>query len=429
MQLSAAEQAEDKPSIIELSRRIVALAPNESAAWESLARAQWESEDFDRFEQTLDAWEKGVKQPPAAMEDFRGDLCAHRKDYKGAEQHYLAFIARKPPAADVADAYDKLADISVDQGRWNENAAYRSKAIAAEESAARRVNYACALLGLHKWDAAYAEMAKANKLDPDAAEVKEWLPQFERLQQFLPQIKAIEKQIAKTPNDSNLLLARARLFTLAVRPLLALEDCEKVLNQQPASMRARIQTAEALFDLKRDDDAAKLQVSKNLAREQNGRISDQALRELAEEEGLLARNPKSTQALSARSKTLRQLNQFHLALADARAALALDEKSAAAHFEMAHDLDGLGDAREAITHVIKATELDPKNAVFWYYRGVLEAQRANFAAAIESQTRSLAIRESAVALRAREQCARRVGKATEADADLRRLREIESPQQ
>ena len=162
-----------------------------------------------------------------------------RKGLKGAERHYLAYIARKPAASDVADMYDKLAELCVEQGRWTDNAAYRSKAIAAKDSAARRVDYACALLRLHKWDAAYAEMAKANKLQPDGTEVKEWMPQFERLQDFLPRIKTVEARIAKTPNDSNLLLDRARLFTLAQRPLLALDDCEKASKLQPTSMRAQ----------------------------------------------------------------------------------------------------------------------------------------------------------------------------------------------
>ena len=148
-QLSAAQDADDKPSIIELSRRIVAIAPNDSEAWESLARTQLEIEDFDRLSETLDAWEKAVRKPPAAIEDFRGDLCAHQKDYKNAERHYLAFIARKPPPEDAADMYDKLADVCVEQGLWSENATYRAKAIAAKRSAARHVNYACALLRLH----------------------------------------------------------------------------------------------------------------------------------------------------------------------------------------------------------------------------------------------------------------------------------------
>jgi len=397
VQLKAAEDAADKPAIIELSRRIVAIAPNDSNAWEKLAQAQLDAEDLDRLEETLDAWQKTVRHPPTAIEDFRGDLSLKRKDYENAERHWLAFLATKPSAADAATEYDELGDLCVEQARWADNAAYRTKAIAAKDSAARRVFRACAFLRLHKWDAAYADMAKANKMDASDSQVKEWLPQFERLQKFLPQIKALDAQIAKSPNDpaaAGLLLERARIFALAGRPLLALDDAERALKLQPASMRARTQTAEALLDDNRAEDAAKLQVGSDL------------------------------HALAARAKVLRELRQFTLALADARAALAIDDKSAAAHFEAAHDLDGLSQNKEALAHACTATELDPNDSAKWFFRGILERQRADFTAAIESQTRSLKIDESLVALNEREQCERRIGKINEAEADLRRIREL-----
>jgi tetratricopeptide (TPR) repeat protein len=422
-QLSKAEEAGDKAAIIELSRRIVAIAPNDSDAWETLAQTQLDIEDLDRLAQTLDAWQK-VRRPPAAIEDFRGDLCLKRKDYQNAERHWLAFLATKPRAADAATEYDELADLCVTQARWADNAAYRTKAVAAEDSAVRRVFRACAFMRLHKWDAAYADMAKANKIDASDSQVKEWLPQFERLQKFLPRIKALDARIVKSPSDIALLLDRARIFTLAGRPLLALDDADRALKLQPTSMRARIQTSEALLDVNRAEDAVKLQVSKDLLRGDDKHVSEQALRELGALDSRLLANPRDVDALAARSKILRGLLQFTLALADARAALAVNDKSAAAHFETAHDLDGLGQSKEALAQARAATELDPNDPVKWYYRGVLEARRADFPAAIESQTRSLGIRESLVALREREQCERRIGKVSRADVDLRRIREL-----
>ena len=288
----------------------------------------------------------------------------------------------------------------------------------------RRVFRACAFMRLHKWDAAYADMAKANKIDASDSQVKEWLPQFERLQKFLPRIKALDARIAKSPSDIALLLDRARIFTLAGRPLLALDDADRALKLQPTSMRARIQTSEALLDVNRAEDAVKLQVSKDLLRGDDKHVSEQALRELGALDSRLLANPRDVDALAARSKILRGLLQFTLALADARAALAVNDKSAAAHFETAHDLDGLGQSKEALAQARAATELDPNDPVKWYYRGVLEARRADFPAAIESQTRSLGIRESLVALREREQCERRIGKVSWADVDLRRIREL-----
>src|SRR5215469_10445175 len=200
-QLKTAQDANYKLAIIELSCRVVAMAPSDSDTWDTLAQTQLEIEDLDGLERTLDAWQKAFRRPAAAIEDFRASLCFKREDYQCAEQHLLAFIATKPRAADVATAYDNLAELCAAQSRWADHAAYRTKAIAAQDTAARRVARACAFLRLHKWDAAYADMAKANKMDATDPQVKEWLPQFERLQQFLPHIKTLDAQIAKSPND------------------------------------------------------------------------------------------------------------------------------------------------------------------------------------------------------------------------------------
>ena len=82
-----------------------------------------------------------------------------------------------------------------------------------------------------------------------------------------------------------------------------------------------------------------------------------------------------------------------------------------------------------MSHISIATELDPNDPVMWYYRGLLEAQRADFDAAIQSQSRSLAIRESAVALLEREKCERRTGRIAEADADATRRKQLPMPQE
>ena len=426
-QLKKAQDAQDKPAIIELSRRIVAIAPNDSETWDTLAQTQLEREELDDLERTLDAWLKAFKRPLAAIEDFRAGLCLKRKDYQCAEQHWLAFIATKPPRADAATVYDNLAEVCADQARWADHAAYRTKAIAAQDTAARRVLRAVAFLRLHNWDAAYADMAKANKMDATDPQVKEWLPEFERLQKFLPQIKALDAQIAKSANNpalAELLLERARALILAGRPLLAIDDGERAFKLQPASMRARIQLAEAFLDAGQPDDAAKLDVDKYLRRGEDKFVSEEALQELGKLDARLAANPKDPDALVARARVLRDLRQFTLALADANAALAIDDKSAAAHFEAAQDLDGLDQRKDALLHARIATELSPGDSKMWFFRGVLERQRADFTAAVASQTRSIEISESLVALNEREQCERRIGKTAEADADLRRIQEL-----
>jgi hypothetical protein len=424
VQLKAAEDAADKPAMMELSRRILAITPNDSKIWQTLAQTELETDDLDRLEQTLGAWQKAVLHPPAAIENFQGTLCFKRRDYQCAERHWLAYIATKPPASDMADEYDRLADLCAAQARWEDHAAYRTRAIAAKDSVARRVARAVALLRLRKWDAAYADMTKANQMDATDSQVKEWLPQFERLQLYLPRIKELDAEIAKSPNDFELLLQRARLFTVAGRPLLALDDAERAFKLQPASMRARIQTGEALLDTGRAEDAAKLQVGRLSRDRDDGHVSEHALLDLSVNDALLAQDPKNVEALVARAVVLRSLQQLTLALADAQAAIAVNDKSADAHFLAGHLFDSLAEEKDALTHARIATELDSNDPAKWSFRGVLERRRTDFEAAIQSQTRSLEISESLLALSEREQCERRIGKISEADADLRRIREL-----
>jgi len=122
-QLVVAKEADDKPAIIELNRRIVAIAPNDSDAWENIVQGQFEIEDYDRVGETLEAWQKAVKRPPAAIEDFRGDLAVKLKDYANAERHWQWFVngARIAPQPDGRFFWQLVA------GEWNVHAVSRGE--------------------------------------------------------------------------------------------------------------------------------------------------------------------------------------------------------------------------------------------------------------------------------------------------------------
>ena len=120
------------------------------------------------------------------------------------------------------------------------------------------------------------------------------------------------------------------------------------MNLAPWMIRARIQAGEALLDLGRGDEAAKLGVSYNLKRDKNNHVPDEALRALGAADDLVLKNPGQAEPFVIRAKALRQINQYNLALADAQAAIKLDPGSAAAHFQAAHAQDSLGRLREAI---------------------------------------------------------------------------------
>jgi tetratricopeptide (TPR) repeat protein len=195
----------------------------------------------------------------------------------------------------------------------------------------------------------------------------------------------------------------------------------------PGMVRARLQAGEALLDLGSVDAAANLGVSTSLKRDKNNHLPDDALRALAAADDSILKYPGQAEPFVVRAKALRQINQHNLALADALAAIKLDPGSASAHFQAAHAQDSLGRAREAISYAGRATQLNPGDPVSWYYLGLLEAQRANFESAIRCQSRSLAIRESSVALLEREKCERRIGRTTEAELDAQRRKQRPTP--
>jgi tetratricopeptide (TPR) repeat protein len=425
-ELAAAQDATDNPAIIELSRRIVEANPRDSMAWETLTRAELAVADYARCSATLNAWDKAGPSRPPVIDDLRGDVANARKDYGAAERYWRLYIAARPKAA---ESLEKLAGLCAGEERWQDAVGYWTQAIAFNDTAGGRIRRANLYLELHEWDKALADADKANALDPSDATVKEWLPRFELVKRSLPRIKAVDAQIAKSPGAGVLWLDHARFFTLAGLPNLALKDCRRAMKLGPGMMRARVQTGEALLDLGRADEAAKLNVSYDLARDVIGHVNEETLRALGACDALVLQNPKQADPLVSRAKVLRRLNQYVLALADAQAALELDPGSAGAHFQAAHALDALGRMKEAASQIREATELNPNDPVMWYYRGLLEAQRADFDAAIKSQSRSLALRESAVALLEREKCERRTGRIAEADADAIRRKQLPTPQE
>jgi tetratricopeptide (TPR) repeat protein len=425
-QLQAAEEASDNAAIVELSRRIVDAQPSDSQTWETLARKQLELDDPDRCAATLEAWQAHVHPRPKKIDDLRGDLAMARKEYPAAAQAWRLAIAADPQATEVLE---KLAKLSEYLEHWQEAVDWRTRLLVQNKAAAGLIARANDYVELRAWDKAFADVNEANAIDPSDTTVKGALPGFELLRKYVPQIKELDAQIAKSPNVPLPWLLRAHLFTLSNRPTLALKDSKRAMILAPWMIRARIQAGEALLDLGRGDEAAKLDVSYNLKRDKNNHLPDEALHALGSADDLISKYPGQAESFVIRAKALRQVNQFTLALADAQAAIKLDPGSAAANFQAAHAQDSLGHLREAIVHAERATLLNPGDAVSWYYLGLLEAQRANFRAAIQCQSRSLAIRESSVALLERERCERRIGLIAEAETDAQRRQQLPTPQE
>lgn len=425
-ELAAAETAKDSDAVIELAKRILAADPRDAGVWTELVQAQIETSDYDRALGSLAAWEKAVKSRAAAIDDFRGDIYLAKGDddaNEKAEKAWRAALAVEPANYVVLS---KLADLLEKQERWPEVFALRTRAAAAKPTAAMIAAESWASLHLHQWDAASAEIQKANKLDATDATVQQWLPKLEQLAVALPKIKALDAQIAAKPRDIHPLLDEAWIFTTIDEAPLALSNCKRAMALDPGSIHARVETGEAYLDMNDIDGAAGVKVSHDLPLGFHGPVTPQIYGELDRLDAEVEQNRGQPGPLAARSKALRSINQYVLALEDAKAALRADRNSPEAEFEMGHDLDGLGKPGEALPHIVRATELSPNNPVAWYYRGVVEANRADYRAAIESQTHSLSIRESSVAYSARADCELRLGMAAQAAADTQQAQRLAS---
>ncbi len=424
-QLKLAQAAADPDAVIELTRRIVAADPGDTSAWAVLVETRIKTEDYDRALASLDAWEKLTKPLPAAIDAFRGDIFLAQDLPADAEGAWRASLALDPRNYVVLS---KLADLLESQSRWSEVLTLRTRAATAKPSAALIAARAGAQLNLHQWDAAIADIHKANKLDATDPTVQQWLPKIELLAKRRKDVFAYDLllNLARVSDPRNLhpLLDQAELFMEIGEPFLALANARRALAIEPGSVRARIQAGEAELGLGKPLEAAKFKVSHDLKLGDGGLLGRPVLHELDIRDAAVRKNPGKAGPLAARSKTLRGLNQYVLALDDAEAALALDPNSPDAQFEMGHDLDALGRSAEALPYIIRSTELRPGDPVAWYYRGIVEANRADFGAAVASQTRSLTIHESEVALRARLDCELRLCLSSQAAADMQRLHRI-----
>ena len=143
-QLAAAQEATDNPAIIEVSRRLLEAAPRDQKVWETLVRAQLDVADYNRCAATLDVWEKGAAPRPSVIDDLRGDVAAAREDYPAAEHYWRSYLAAQPKA--VA-ALDKLANRFAAEGRWRDALDLRTRALAVNDTAPRRIDRANLYLG------------------------------------------------------------------------------------------------------------------------------------------------------------------------------------------------------------------------------------------------------------------------------------------
>jgi tetratricopeptide (TPR) repeat protein len=358
-----------------------------------------------------------VPRTGAKYDEYRGDLA--RAEGRPAE----ALAAwKKAVARDRRPRiYLKIARLEQADAHWAEAALAWTRGMKEHETAPALLNRAICYRHLHSWEAARADLRRAEALAPGNPVVRRESALFTRLEKFLAEIRDLDRQLLTSPNDAQTLGDRALLFLRAGDAGLALDDASAAARLAPLAMRPQLLRALAEQALGRTLPRRPAPADASLRLEQLTPEFLQTIRRLDEE---IAAEPKSADLRTHRAWQLNEIGQPQLALADAQSALQSDARSAGACAEASYALAKLRRMPEAYAQIKHATEIDPNFSTAWQYRGELEMGRADYPAAIESLSRALAINQTAAALAKREECYRKLGLSAQAENDQKAREEL-----
>lgn len=403
---------------IGLARRVLKFAPDDDGAWARLAQAQFGARDLVGLRQTLADWASAVPRTGAKYDEYCGDVAwaeGRRAEALAAWKKSVAKKDRRPRV------YLKIARLEQAGAHWAEAALAWTRGMKEHETALALVNRAICYRHLHSWDAARADLDRAEVLAPQDPLVRRESALFSRLEKFLAEVRDLDQQLLTLPNDSATLGDRALLFLRAGDAELALDDANHAAQLATMAVRPQLLRALAERALGRTAEQGQGPVNDSIRLEKLSPEFLQTIRRLDQE---IAAEPTSAELRISRAWQLNEIGQPQLALADAQSALQSDPGSAGAGAEASYALAKLKRDPDAYEQIKRATELDPNFSTAWQYRGELEMGRADYLAAIESLSRALAINQTAAALAKREACYRKLGLLAKAESDQKALEEI-----
>jgi tetratricopeptide (TPR) repeat protein len=394
-QLAAADEAKDWPAVAELAWRIIETSPPDADIWEMRAQALLATKDWERCAAVLDQWQKATPDRHATIDAIRGSVALGQDDEEGAVKAWTASLAADPKNVDTMD---DLAELRRKRREWNEAAALETRRIRIEATPSALASLALCQAVLHDWKPAFASIRRANGIDATDNDVRAMLPRIERIEKALGEIEKRSRAIASAPANIAPLLSRAALFAALEWPELALEDADSALKLAPDSRVALLHKGHALFALGRIEEAADLGFNSSV----KWPPAEATLREIAKLDAQLTTGAPTADAFAQRALLLDQLNQHLLALRDAEAALKLDGNCADALSAKGNALAGIGQPKEGLAALVRATELKPDGELAWFSRGEVEHSLGKFRAAIASLNRVLTMKSHAEARRLRD---------------------------
>ncbi len=356
-QLALAEEDEDTYAQIELIRRILEEEPRDAVLSGRLTELWLSIDDLEMSESMMREWQ----QAPAALRAKVLATVLFVRDGKKTEAVALLerYLAEHPEDLEMTR---QLAGYLDKMGEQKKAIDLLSKAPGVETDARLLVARALTRRSLQDFAGALRDFEAADRIDPENEIVINNRPSFDRQRTAVTGIRAASNVLAEQPGDSAALISRAYWYlSTGAANGAAFNDAEAAQKVDPGSVAALILFAEASHRTGRHsakDAREKLEVdiSKPIP-------TLAVLDNLWREDRKIFKDPKDVSAFLRRSIELREnAQQGLLALRDARSALSLDPKSAAARGATISALAKVGKIEEAIAElrIVEAAKPSPE---------------------------------------------------------------------
>jgi hypothetical protein len=412
-QLALATEDENTLSRIELLRRILDAEPGDTASHRELISLWLSIRDYDMAQAALDAWPDAPADVAALT---RAEVLRRRDDdLAGAIRVLEEYLAKSPQDMTAREA---LIDCLLAAKDNTTLLAALDSALASSPSTLNLIRRADVKAALGDFKGALADAAAAQKAEPDADIVKNAIPRFERLQETLDALSALDEAIAADPKNVQALLDRAWWWRYGGVNERALADAEAAATVAPTSLAAQLARYRSLFLLDRVKawevrDETKLDVVKTLSLPTSQAILAADL--------ALAKNPDDIVQLAKRAYALNEAEQFLLAREDIDRALALDPKASDAALEGVYALAAQnGDPSVYLRKLEQAAPTPHQLALAYGYMADMYFRASNLALALDFANRSLEAEESERVLRVKAAALQRMDRGNEAVAILKR---------
>jgi tetratricopeptide (TPR) repeat protein len=401
-----------------IARQLLQRKPRDERIWKQLVQAQIGLHDLDGAKQSLQRWRSVIPSTSIRADEFQGDIAREEHDYQTALSNWEKVVGSQPNNHRVRQ---KVALLHQTLERWIEADSDWGNTLNLKESLTARLNRAICRRRLHRWNDAFDDYARAQKLGPDDPEVRRWSKVFDGLQKYKEQIAEIDAKIALLPDEFGLLGDRALLFLRSQDPEMALEDAEHAGKLASWALRPKLFQGIALVQLNRGRQLDSVGLRRPLSLET---LSPEFLETASRLDLAIAVERTNPEHFITRSWNLNEIGQPKLALADAEDAARLDPRSASALTELAYALTKLGRSDEAYDKLRQATEFDTNSAAAWLYRGELEMVRGDYLAAVDSLSRAAGIHQTVAVLQKRAECYQHLGLNARAEEDHRTVQKL-----